>query len=85
MRTVWKFTLHPDQPVKMPVGAQALYVAEQHGDLCLWALVDDTAELAPREFLIVGTGHDAGAAGSYIGSALMMGGMLVSHVFEPQS
>jgi hypothetical protein len=81
--TIWKFALPPDfLPVSMPRGSQLLYVAEQHGALCLWAQVDPTAAMVPRRIYIVGTGHDVPGAAAYVGSALLQDGMFVFHVYD---
>jgi hypothetical protein len=80
---VWKYPLDTIemQRVAMPAGGRPLFVAEQHGQLTLWALVDVDAPPVPRTLLIVGAGHLA-AAGEYIGSAMLAAGNLVFHVFD---
>lgn len=81
--TIWKFNLPPDfLPVAMPRGARLLYVAEQHGALCLWAQVDSTAPEVARRIHIVGTGHVIPGAAAYVGSALLQDGMFVFHVYD---
>lgn len=65
----------------LPAGAKPLHVAEQAGQLCLWALVDPDKKLTKRTFRVVGTGQSAPAKG-YVGTALLHGGSLVLHVFE---
>lgn len=59
MRTIWKFPLAVTdfQNVRMPKGAEILSVADQHGVVCVWALVDSEAELRDRMFYILGTGN----------------------------
>lgn len=80
---VWKFPLRPDEVVIMPIGAKPLHVGEQFGSLVLWALCDDQADQEPRLFEIVGTGHPLPDYPlDFIGTALLMGGTLVLHVFE---
>lgn len=81
--TVWKFTLAMEekQGVSMPQGAKILHLAEQHGELCLWALVDPDAAQEVREFVIAGTGHTSPTDG-HVGTALMKGGEYVWHLFE---
>jgi len=83
-RTVWKFPLRVSdvQPVTMPAGARILHVAEQFGDLCLWALVDPDAPKETRVIAICGTGHPAPDDGRHIGSVMLHGSALVFHVFE---
>lgn len=88
MQTIWKYTLTPP-PVRltMPQGAQILAVQEQHGQACLWAMVDSAAPLVEREFEVYSTGHeipalDAGEERVHVGTFQLEGGMLVFHVFE---
>lgn len=84
--TVWKYTLEPESlMVDMPHGAKILSVREQHGEICLWALVDpDAASFDRREFVVIGTGeHHSGVEGmNYLGTVLLTGGHIVLHVFE---
>lgn len=70
--------------IEMPRMAELLYVAEQNGDLCLWALVDPDAWTVMRRFRIAGTGHAMAPSECehYIGTVLMSGGLVVWHVFE---
>lgn len=86
MRTVYKYTLASLDDVvslDMPAGARVLYVAEQYGTICLWALVDTNAPTELRRFRIAGTGHPITMdAGPYIGSVMHRSGSLVFHVFD---
>lgn len=84
MKTVWKFVLHPNLKVHMPVGAKPLYVGVQDNTaLCIWAQVDTTAELEEREFVIAGTGHELPEkTGKYLGTVMFNEGELVFHVFD---
>lgn len=84
MSAVWKFVIaDPETPVRMPEGAEVLHVAEQHGQVCLWALVDPAAMPMDRRFVIVGTGHPLPEhRGRFIGTVLLAGGGLVFHVWE---
>lgn len=88
-RTVWKTVLKPVdvQEVEVPTGAEFLHVAEQHGEICAWYRCDPHADKIKRTLAIVGTGHGAPDAdqGRYIGTAMMRGGALVLHVFEPRA
>jgi hypothetical protein len=45
------------QSIRMPSGATILSLQVQHGQICLWAVVDPDAPLMDCVFLIVGTGH----------------------------
>lgn len=82
---IYKHTLEvtDSQVVRMSKGARLLHVAEQRGELCLWTLVDITAEDVSRYIYIVGTGNPANVAltTDYVGTAQMMNGALVWHVF----
>ena len=87
MKTVWKFPIPLEDfvTVEMPMRSKVLSVAEQNGQLCLWALVDPMQKKHPRSFRIAGTGHpidteDCGV--SLVGTVITAGGALVWHVFE---
>lgn len=82
--TVWKFVIaDPETPVQMPRGARVLHVAEQRGDVCVWAEVDPSMPLEPRRFVVAGTGHPLPAyRGPFLGTVLLAGGALVYHVWE---
>jgi len=68
--------------VSMPRGAKVLHVAEQTGRLCAWALVDPAQKaVSPVRFAVHGTGHPFDHSGDYVGTALLLGGRLVLHVF----
>jgi hypothetical protein len=83
-QTIWKFPLPIRDMVSltMPVGAKVLSVAEQHGDLCLWAVVDDTAPRMERIFYVFGTGNPIVGVGTsrFVGTVLMA--PFVWHIFE---
>lgn len=90
MRAIWKFPLvvTDEQTVNLPKGAQALAVQVQHGQPCLWALVDPDAPIAAVGIRMHGTGHtipDDLEGYSYIGTFQMMGGALVFHTFRRDS
>lgn len=82
---IWKYELAvtDEQTVEMPRGAKVLSVANQGGNLCLWAEVDPHERVTVRTFLVVGTGHkitlDADLR-EFIGTVLIC--PLVWHVFE---
>jgi hypothetical protein len=84
MNTIWKLVLSIDDEVtmNMPVGAVVLGAHDQHGQVCIWALVDPYAQLVPRTFLIRGTGHPVGRVGRFVGTVIMESGDLVWHIFE---
>lgn len=88
-RAIWKYVLRPTdhQFVTLPMGSKPLYVAEQRGEIVLYAHVrtaESQSEL--RNVWIHGTGHptrftkDATA----LGVVSLEGGALMFHVFiEP--
>lgn len=87
MKTVWKYELRPlqRQAVPMPDGAHVLAVGVQRNRLCVWAEVETTHPLAPRDFLIVGTGIEITLPHEHLwhcGVALLDDGDLVLHVYE---
>ncbi len=84
MKTIWKYQLEVtvSQDILMPEGAVLLAVYEQHGTLCLWALVESNAAQETHQIRIVGTGHAYEGGGDYLGTALTQGGSLVWHVFD---
>jgi hypothetical protein len=85
VKTVWKYAIpvHDLPTIRMQRGAQLLHVAPQGSELCVWALVDPQAQTEDVTLRILGTGHPAtDKPGRYIGTAHMMGGALVWHVFQ---
>ena len=83
MKSIWKYVLQPECTIEMPGGAQVLAVREQGQDICLWALVDPSAEKVERRFVGFGTGHDVpDQSMAFLGTAHLAGGALVFHVFE---
>ena len=86
MKSIWKFGFQITGRFRLaiPKGAQVLHVEAQHGQACLWALVDPAAETEEREFGIYGTGHPLpDNLGRHVGTFLMDSGNMVWHVFEP--
>lgn len=67
---------------RVRLDADFMCVRDQFEKVCLWFLVDPTAEKEKRTIAIVGTGHPAPEDGAYLGSAMLAGGTLVWHVFE---
>ena len=84
MKTIWKATLplSPTQDISIPAGAKFLSVAGQGDALCAWFLCDSKAPQVNRQIRIVGTGHEVPHDGVYLGTALLMDGQLVLHLFE---
>lgn len=83
MKTVYKYLFDPfDTPIELPEGAEILHVAEQHGDVCMWALVNPENDHVVRKFEIYGTGHtiDEERQKSFIGTVFYK--EFVFHIFE---
>lgn len=81
MRTIWKFA--DQQQIEMPAGARILGIAAQRDELQMWAIVDPDQPREQRTFNMYGTGHPMlDDPGEYIGSVVVMGGILVWHFFE---
>lgn len=84
MSVVWKYTLTIDdeQEIVMPEGAELLHVAEQHGQLALWARVIPTGQPNVRRVILIrGTGHPIWTQ-PYVGTIVAAAGVLVWHVFD---
>ena len=83
---IYKYTLEIpyNHIVEMPQDAQILSVANQDGNLCLWAMGDVDRPSAPRLIETIGTGHpvvqDMGVERRFIGTVLI--NQFVWHVFE---
>lgn len=93
MKRIYKYPVDLDEVVSflmpkgvsflMPKGAQILSVQSQNDRICFWALVDTNAEIVPRRFRVVGTGHPADdvTADTFVGTVQMRAGAIVLHVF----
>ncbi len=72
MKSIHKYPLPLSNTfsLSMPVGARPLHVHHQHGEPCLWAMVDPIAPPALYEFAFVGTGWQCPdeQEGTYIGT-----------------
>ena len=82
---IWKFTLAvvDEQTVSIPFGAVLLDVQVQRGEVCLWALCDDTEPFYERCIAIYGTGKPMpDDPGKYIATFQMHGGDPVFHAFD---
>ncbi len=82
MKQIWKYRvpLNENPVINMQVGAKVLSFQEQHGELCLWAVVDPKANVEPRKFKLVGIGHPFDPDAKYIGTTQL--GAFVWHLFE---
>lgn len=81
---IWKYMLNLEdaQTLSIPRGAQFLSVDNQRGQLCLWALVAEAAELEERTIAVIGTGNPIPPGRSYrfLGTAVIE--TFAWHVFE---
>lgn len=86
MRTIWKFPLAVEdfQKIEMPKGAEVLTVQTQNESLCIWAILNPSANTTElRGFWVLGTGNPVvheDHIGRYVGTAQLRG--FVWHVFE---
>ena len=83
---IWKATLAvaDTQKISVPQGARFLCAREQQQDICVWFACDPTQPSEQRTLLVLGTGHatrDLNGC-SYIGTASLLRGGLIFHVFE---
>ena len=86
-KTIWKYELIPGKTaLALPPGAQFLAFASQRTSLCVWFLVDPTADIHETIVLeIYGTGSEVPEtqhAGNFLGTSLMHGDGLVWHLFR---
>ena len=85
---VWKYEIKPNKViVEMPKDAEILTVQNQHGRVCIWALVNPENEKEKRHFEVYGTGYDIFIYGfdtklKYINTFQLFSGDLVFHLFE---
>lgn len=84
MKKVFKYPVMSDDSitVALPEGARPLHFDLQHGQLCLWALVDPSKPLVEYKFRMAGTGHPIDTCGDFINTAILQGGALVFHFFH---
>jgi len=84
MKTVYKYVLdETEQKVKTFEGVRFLHVANQHGDITVWAEVETERPECMTVLYVVGTGEEVpDGATTYIGSALMASGNFVFHIYQ---
>lgn len=84
MKTIWKYTIpvQDDFSIRMPSGAEILFVAEQGGHGCIWARVAPDHLLEERKFKLRGAGHPIDGDCQHLGSFMLHGGQVVFHLFE---
>jgi hypothetical protein len=66
----------------MPTGAKVIHVDGRHGQITLWALVDNAESIENHKFRIIGTGHDIPADIDLIHVGSCQIDVFVWHVFE---
>lgn len=87
---IWKFQigeLADVVEIDMPKGAQILTIQMQHGNPCIWAVVDPLEKSVRRGIAIHGTGHNINTAKKYIaegyiGTFQLDNGSLIFHAFD---
>lgn len=89
LKTIWKSTLDINldvYEVNLPIGAEILSVHKQYNKPTIWALVDSTAQLEKRNFVVYGTGHailiDTNSELKFVGTVLCNNDNEVWHIFE---
>lgn len=87
MRTIWKYNiLIDDEPTELqvPENGAVLTAQLQNGDLQLWILVEDSAPLQRRTFVVLGTGYPITSDITlvYVATFQLLAGKFVFHVFE---
>ena len=83
-RTIWKFELRvtDHQVIKIPIGYKILSCQVQHGELCLWCLVQPDNMIGELLIDIYGTGHPLPRRnlGTHLGTVQM--DSMVWHVYR---
>ena len=86
MKTIYKYVIKcRDSFVQiLPQGAKVIAVQTQQGQPVFWATVDTEQPPEPREFFVVGTGHNFDAESkTFLGTFQLEEGTLIFHLFEP--
>lgn len=74
-----------DHVIPMPEGATILYVAAPNDQLAVWAHVKPDAPVVNRALAVIGTATPLPpevTLGQHVGSATVLGGQVVAHVFD---
>lgn len=88
MKTIYKYILEEViNSFAIPKGAKILTVASQHNKVCIWVECDEKEDTERRDFHIFGTGLSIPEGKEiillkYVGTAIIMGGNSVLHVYE---
>jgi hypothetical protein len=80
-RTVWKFNLDTPGVNDLGVTGRVVHVASQHDRLTIWVEVEVRSGPTLR-VRAVGTGHPVPEGAEHRGSALLLDGDFVLHVYE---
>jgi len=91
-RVIYKYDLGgvpsalSDVTIEMKEGAEILYVANQHDRMVMWALVEEYADDAVRDFYLcwTGPGNTPPDNSEYVGTGIFQNGNYVLHVFEKE-
>lgn len=86
MKAIYKYQIHGPGSVviEMPRGAILLHAREQNDTACIWAQVDPSEPPEYRRVFAVETGMTiVPDGGRYLGTAIMINGRYVLHIFEP--
>lgn len=91
MKQVYKYVLPvDDQPdpyaLDIPKGASPVHVeCFDPYEVMVWFEVDTLAEAEERTFIVVGTGQAIPDGATHVGTAAVLGGALVWHLYEVTS
>lgn len=84
-RKIFKYIISPSTlEIEAPRSARFLSVEEQHGQIVLYALVDDGVPPQRYSVDIIGTGHlvpNELDSGNFVGTVKLHNGDLMFHVF----
>lgn len=83
MSQIFKYplALEPTQVLQLPIGARILTVKEQNDVPTIWAVVDQTEQLADVQVKIVATGEEFELDPWRYMSTVLMSNGLVWHIF----
>lgn len=85
MKRIFKYELKvtDEQEVSLPIGAEILTAQYQGNQLCIWAMVNDTAEYKrPTVIRIYGTGHKIPETNLEYIATVQDAGLFVWHIFK---
>lgn len=84
MRTIYKYTLQEERTkLNLPKMAWVLDIHGQNNQVHMWVEIESTEEvLDEREFLVIATGMPIPEDAFYLGTAFLLNGNVVFHVFE---